>query len=106
MSDWISTITNWFVGLVKAAFSALVKWIHDAALWVFDGLLSALASVAAAIPVPSFLNTGINIADAFAVFPPFSLYILGQLNLPAVMGVLSAGVVFRLARKASTLGQW
>lgn len=106
MSDWINTVTSWLVGLVKAAFTALVTWIHDAALWVFDGILSAFSGVVAAIPVPAFLASGITISDAFSVFPPFTLYILGQLNLPAVVAVLSAGVAFRLGRKAATLGQW
>jgi len=106
MSDWLAKITAWLVGLVTAVFTQLVTWIRDAVLWGFDGVLQAFAGLVAAIPVPAFLSTGIDATSSLSVMPAFTLYVLGQLGIPACMAVISAGVTFRLIRKAVTVGQW
>ena len=106
MSDWLAKITAWFLELFTAVFTALVTFIHDAALWLFDLLLIAVAGIVAAIPVPTFLSVGIDLTSLFATFPPFALYLLHLLNIPQCIGVLTAGIAFRLVRKLVTLGQW
>lgn len=106
MSDWLAKITAWLVALVQGIFTQLVTWIHDAALWVFDGVLSALAAAVNAISVPSFLSGGVNVGSYLSGMPAFTLYLLQQLNIGACLSVLGAGIAFRLVRKAVTLGQW
>lgn len=106
MDNWLTALTTWLIGLVKSIFSFIVTLLHDVLLWFFDGILVALAALITAIPVPSFLQTGINLGSLFASFPPFPLYLLQQLNIAGCLGVISAGIVFRLTRKAFTLGQW
>ncbi|MBS1188812.1 MAG: hypothetical protein H6R10_604 [Rhodocyclaceae bacterium] len=106
MDNWLGKITAWFAQLFHDAFTAAVDWLHDGALWVFDGLLSAVAAAVAAIPVPSFLSSGVVVANYFTGFPPFALYLLSQLNVSACFAVLGAGLAFRLGRKVLTLFQW
>lgn len=106
MDNWLSSITEWLYGLFQAVFIALLTWIHDAILWLFDGVLMAIAVLVSAIPCPSFLTNGINIASMFSAFPPFALYIISQLGLAEAFGVISAAVLFRLTRVFLTGFQW
>lgn len=106
MSDWLAKITAWLIGLVTAVFTQLVTWAHDAVLWVFDGVLLALAALIAAVPVPSWLATGIDVTGMLSVMPPYTLYVISALNIPACIAIISSGVIFRLLRKVVTLGQW
>jgi len=106
MDNWLASITAWLVGLVQSVFTTLVSWLHDAVLWVWDGVLSGLAGLIAAIPVPSFLASGVNIGSIFSGYPPFALYLVSQMGLGQCFAVISAGVAFRLTRKLLTLGQW
>lgn len=106
MDNWLSNLSAWFVDLVKSVFLALVTFFHDIALWVFDGVLSALAALVAAIPAPAFLTGGVNVGSMLSVMPPFTLFVLNQLNIGACLAVIGAGVSFRLIRKFTTLFQW
>lgn len=106
MDNWFSNITAWLLGLVQSIFAALLSFIHDAFVWLFDGILSAIAALIAAIPVPSFLASGVNVASYFTGFPAFTFYVLDQLQIGACLAVISSGVLFRLTRKAFTLFQW
>lgn len=106
MDNWLSNLSAWLVDLVKSVFLALVEFFHDAALWVFDGVLSALSGLIAAIPVPAFLAGGVNVGSMLSGMPPFTLFVLNQLNLGPCLAVIGAGVTFRLIRKFTTLFQW
>lgn len=106
MDSWLTNLSTWLVDLIKSAFLALVAFVHDVALWFFDGALSALATLIAAIPAPSFLSGGVNVGSMLSVMPPFTLFVLNQLNIGACLAVISAGVAFRLVRKFTTLFQW
>ncbi len=104
--DWIADFTAWLLGLVKAVFLALVTWVHDAALWAFDGILAGIAALITAIPAPAFLSNGANVGSMLSVMPSFTIYVIQQLNIGACLAVLSAGITFRLLRKAATAFQW
>ena len=106
MDDWLSKITNWFLGLVRGVFDALGTWIHDAVLWAFDGILQAIAGLVSAIPMPAFLSSGINIGAMFSAFPPFALYVISHLGLAPAFAVISAAILFRLTRVFLTGFQW
>lgn len=106
MTDWLSSITTWFVDLVKGVFLALVDFVKDGVVWVLDGILGALSSAIAAIPVPGFLSSGLNPGGLLAGFPGFALYVAGQTRIGEAMAIIAAGVGFYLVRKVFTLGQW
>lgn len=106
MDQWLANLSAWLVGLVTAIFTQLVTWVHDFAVWVFDAVLSVISAAVVAIPVPAFLASGVNVGTTLAGMPAFTLYVLAQLNIGACLSVISAGIVFRLVRKAVTLGQW
>ena len=106
MDQWLASLTTWLLGLVKGVFTALVTFLHDVALWVFDGVLQAVAGIVAAIPVPSFLSSGVSVGSVLSGMPPFTIYVVQQLGLSACLAVIAAGVTFRLTRKFVTLFQW
>ena len=105
MDNWLTDITNWLISLVIAFFTALLNFVHDAAVWVFDGVVSAVCALIAAIPAPSFLGS-YSFIGLLNQLPAYPLYVLGQLEIGTALGIVLSGVVFRLARKLATLGQW
>ncbi|MRR17872.1 MAG: hypothetical protein EG826_15600 [Deltaproteobacteria bacterium] len=106
MDNWFGKVTQWYHDIWASIFGFLVDWIHDAAVWVFDGVVSALAGLIASVPVPSFMSSGVNIGTIFSGFPPFALYLISHMGLANCFAVVGAGVAFRLVRKIVTLGQW
>lgn len=105
MDNWLSSISQFFVDLVKSFFGALFDFLHDIAITTLDLLLSGVVSVLSLIPAPSFLANS-NINTFLGNLPAFALWGIGQLNLPAAFGILLSGFLFRMARKLLTLGQW
>ena len=70
-----------------------------------DLILSAFASIIEAIPVPSFIqNNGLQ--TAINAISPDILYFVSMSGLSNAMGILSAGLAFRMLRKFVTLFQW
>lgn len=106
MDGWFSSITAWLLDLVKSIFNSLLTFVHDSVLWAFDGVLLALAGLIAAIPAPSFLSGGVSVGSMLGGMPGFTLFVLNHLNIGACVGVLAAGISFRLIRKFTTLFQW
>lgn len=101
----IKEITNWLLALVVKVFTALWTFVSDAAIAVFDLLLSALSGLIAAIPAPDFLTTT-SVSSLINQLPPYVLYYVQQLKIAECLGILAAGFLFRMVRKAVTLGQW
>lgn len=105
MENWFGKLTDWFLALVKSIFLAVVEVIHDAAVWLFDSVLTAIAQLLASLPVPAFLS-GNSIGSMLSSLPPYALYVIAQMGLGAAFAILLSGVLFRLLRKLFTLGQW
>lgn len=106
MNGIITTVTGWFLSLFKSVFLGLVDFFHDVSLWIFSGILDAIAGGILLIPVPDFFSSGLNVGSLYSAFPPFALYVISKLHLVEAFSILSAGVAFRLGRKLFTLGQW
>lgn len=106
MDNWLGKLSAWLFGLVQSIFWALVDWLHDGALWVFDSVLQAIAGLVASIPAPSFMQSGVSLGSLLSGFPPYTFYLLSHLRLGDAFAIFSAGVAFRLARKFLTLFQW
>lgn len=106
--EWLSTkIDNalkWIGDAFIALFTAITDWIKDLFVWLLDGILSAIAALFEAIPVPSFMQGGLG--ALFSALPQPLIYLLVETGMVAGLGVIGAGVLFNLTRKAITLGQW
>ena len=105
MDNWLQKITNWFYSLVNAIFDAIVGFFHDIFMWIVNTILDAVAYLIVSIPAPSFLNS-INIGNLINQLPSFALYCVNHAHIPQAMLIVLSGVLFRLARKFFTLGQW
>lgn len=105
MINWLQKLSDWFIGLLKPLYDAFIALMHDLFMWVVDLVLGALGALISSIPAPAFLSNN-SIGSLVNQLPPFSLYIAGQLGIHDAMVILLSGVLFRLARKFFTLGQW
>lgn len=91
--DWFIKLALWFVDLLK-----------DYALWFVEQILEAMRYVIGLIPVPEFVNAGLqSVVDQF---PPLLGYFLAQSGVSQGLTIIGAGYLFRLCRKLFTLGQW
>lgn len=106
MDGWLASITEWLVSLVRKAFEGLLDFVHDGCLWVFSGVLNAVVAVAGAIPVPDFLQQGLDLGALFGGLPPFAFYLFSKMQLGAGIAMILSGISFNLLRKLFTLGQW
>lgn len=77
----------------------VVEIAQDVAAWVFDQLLSVVLLIVGSIPAPDVAPI-----DWSGLGPV--LYFAGQLQIDVALGILGAGLAFRLARKFLTLFQW
>lgn len=107
MDNWFADFTAWYVGLIKKILLGFVELCHDVGLWIFDGILSAIAAVVGAIPAPGFLSDiqGV-VGNSLGGLPGYALYVLGHAGIGQGMAIVGAGFAFRMVRKAVTLGQW
>lgn len=98
---WIARFFQWFTGL----FLDFMEFIADLPVLILNGILDGVVYVLAAIPVPGFLAQG-SLQAVFNGLPSSVLYFVHFFGVDAGLVVIGAGVVFRLTRKALTLGQW
>lgn len=104
MGEWLTKISNFFKNLAIDFLQGLVDLFRDIALWIFDGVLSAISSLLTLIPAPDFDDS--TLQSLINGFPPFASYVMGRLDISGAFAIISAGVVFFLLRKIFTLGQW
>lgn len=97
---------DWIIGLVSNVFSSLFTLLSDAFLWLLKGFFQFISSALSAIPVPSFLDSGLSVGSLFGSFPPFALFLIAQMDFGQCFSILAAGISFYLLRKVITLGQW
>ena len=101
LSDKIDAALAWIAAAIGTVFAAITGWLKDFVIWVLDGLLSGVASLLEAVPVPSFMSGGL-----FSALPSSLIYLLVETGMVAGLGIIGAGVLFNLTRKLLTLGQW
>lgn len=100
----LAQFTKWLIELVKSALAALWDFITDAAVWFVDQVVGVLVSMLAAVPVPAFMQGGLQ--QLFGGLDGPISWAVAQLGIPQALGILGAAYVFRLARKVVTLFQW
>lgn len=106
MTDWLHKISDFFISLIKSFFTALLDFVHDAVVWVLDQILTAIAALITAIPTPTFMQGNNNFGTLLGGLPPFALYVVNQMHIGDGFAIIGSGVIFYLARKLFTLGQW
>jgi hypothetical protein len=99
---WIGRIFEWFLGM----FKDLIEVISDIPVLILKGFLDGVIYLLSAIPVPAFLEGGGLLQGVFGALSSDVQYLVSFFGIPAALAIFGAGVVFRLTRKALTLGQW
>lgn len=100
----LQEFTAWLIELAKKFFLAVWDILTDQFIAVADLVLTALAAIIGAIPLPAFLTTGMQ--GLFSGLDPGVLYLLGASGLTPALAVYGAGWTFRLVRKFVTVFQW
>lgn len=104
LSEKIDNALQWILELVNNIIETLWDWITDLFLFLMESLLSAIVAIVALIPSPDFLDSGLQ--QTVNGFPQLLLYIMANTGITAALGILGAGLAFRLIRKVATLFQW
>lgn len=100
LSDKIDSVLQWFVDF----FHAIVEYLKDVPLDVFDKVLSAIRGAFTSIPVPDFVVNGLQ--SFSSEFPPLMGYLLAQSGVAQGFALIGVAYTFRLLRKVFTLFQW
>ena len=100
--NWIARIFEWFLGMLKDIF----EFFTDLPVLILKGFLDGAIYLLSAIPVPAFLEGGGLLQGVFGALSSDVQYLVSFFGIPAALGIFGAGVLFRLTRKAFTLGQW
>lgn len=107
IASWFSAVLSffkrlfeWFAGL----FGDFMEFMLDMPVKVLGGILDGAIYLLSAIPVPEFLHGGLQ--SLFNALPNSLLYFVQFFGIPQCLALIGAGVLFRLTRKALTLGQW
>lgn len=98
---WVARIFEWFKGM----FVDFMEFITDLPLVILRGFLDGVLFLLESIPVPDFL-AGASLQTLFNALHPDLQYFVSFFGIHFALGALGAGLVFRLTRKAFTLGQW
>lgn len=98
---WVGRFFEWFVGM----FNDLMEFFADLPVLIFKGIMEGVIYLLGLIPAPDFL-TQHTMGSVFSALPNAVLYFVTFIGLPEAIAVFGAGVLFRLTRKAMTLGQW
>lgn len=104
LSEKIDNALAWIAQSIATVFAAVTGWLKDFVVWILDTLLSGVASLLEAIPVPTFLQSGLG--GLFSALPQPLIYLMVETGMVAGLAVIGAGVLFNLTRKLLTLGQW
>ncbi|MCE4555008.1 DUF2523 family protein [Pelomonas cellulosilytica] len=100
----LEQLTNWLFNLVKGFFLALWNFVTDAFIGLVDMCVGAMVSLAALIPVPSFMSGGLQ--SLFGQLDPAIVYLVTASGIPAGLAIIGTAYVFRIGRKVVTLFQW
>lgn len=100
----MSDFANWLLGLVKDVFAAVWDFVADAFINMLELLLQGLLAVVSAIPVPSFMQSGLS--NSLGQISGDVWFFASHFRLSECLAILGAAVGFRLLRKFVTLFQW
>lgn len=104
-TGWLSRLTGWFSYALNQLFAALVGFLRDLVLYTLSVVLSVVLLAIASIPVPDWIASN-SMGSLLGQTGSIVGFFMGQLHIPAALGLIGAGYTFRLVRKFVTLFQW
>lgn len=98
--DVYQDMLDWF----KDFGADIIIEIKDLSLDLFEAFMSGTVAAIGLIVPPEIVSTSLNtITNGM---PPALLYFLSQTGLSQGFSIIGSAVMFRIARKIYTLGQW
>lgn len=101
----LEDLTGWLKEALEALFTALVELLTTLMYQQVLMLSLIFLKLMMTIPAPDFL-TETTLAQSLGQAGPTVAWALHTFKLAEGMGLFGAAYVFRLTRKAVTLGQW
>lgn len=89
----------------KGVWEDFTEYFDDLPIKILKGILEAVADMLESLPAPDFLDS-MRLADVLAPVMPSFGYFLAMAGVNHAAALLASAVVFRLMRKALTLGRW
>lgn len=84
--------------------SSIIDYFADKVLWLFSSFLESIVDLIGSIDVPDFISNGLS--GLVNAIPSDMQYFLFMSGLNDAFLIISSAVMFRLTRKALTLGRW
>lgn len=100
----LKEFTEWLLGLITRVFVSLWDFVEDAAIAVFDGIVSGFVALVTAIPVPDWMQGGLS--AVWGGMDSAVLFYASMAGIPQALMIVGAGYGFRFTRKVVTLFQW
>jgi hypothetical protein len=104
MKQWFVDLWNDYLDWCLEVLKEILLLIKDLSLDIFELMVNGVVFAIGLITPPEFLANGVN--TLVAAIPPSIIYFLGQSGLSEGLAIYGSGIMFRLARKIYTLGQW
>lgn len=104
IKQWFQDVYQDFIDWLKDFGADLVSQIKDLSLDLFEAFMGGSVAAIGMIVPPEIVSTSLNtITNGM---PPALLYFLSQTGLSQGFSIIGSAVMFRIARKIYTLGQW
>lgn len=100
MSDFAEWIKEWTLELFKDLYEMFIDLME----YLFSFLFQLVELILSVLPVPEFMNA--SLVTYINIMPSYLLYALEQINFSQGLGIIAAGILFRISRKLVTLFQW
>lgn len=103
-TNWLKDIINSFAAWILSIVLAIMQFVQDFLLTLFETLLAAMRMALSLIPMPDILAYSLN--DLLIGLPEEMIYFLDKTGFTYAVSVFSAALLFRIVRKFVTLFQW
>lgn len=100
----LQEFTEWLAEFFRSVFADAWDMLTDLFVFFFDMLLGVWVYLIGLIPIPEFLQQGMQ--TLYTGLDPGIAFFLSGLGLPEVMTMIGGAYLFRITRKALTLFQW
>lgn len=88
----------------KGLWDDFTEYLDDKPVAILKDLLDAIVSVLETITPPDFMDTPIS--DQMGPVMEFIGYFMSEAGLTQAFAMIASAYMFRLGRKAITLGRW
>lgn len=102
--NWFIDVYDDFREFMQDLIKEVLAWFKDISLDIFELFLEGVIATLATLPIPDFISDGIDTLSNGLPAPV--LWMLGQTGVSQGLAIFGAGVMFRMTRKAITLGRW